>query len=385
MTSRLLKVFARILKLSLVGAILLAGAILIVAAFIKAPNWNTNPAELPEVKAQFKWLEHVVARSCEQEKLDIYTGYYDICGQGLEWDYGFYVFYAMCLDALVQQDPTQLAYAQAQIDACARLMMGFDQDASPQSIADSWSASDAFTASLVTGYQCIVLSIRKALWQDTLYDPAIRGISQALDTEIARQLDGCHGVWSSDQTTHLYAIWRADAVLGTNHQATRERWLKTMQTEFIEAETGLLYSQVSTRPKRIDSPPRATSVAWTIIFLDEIFPEFAAQQYALLEAHRSRRVLSLAAFKEFPGLGVFRLGDLDSGPLILGFSPSATGFSLVAQGRYGTHADYQRSYRIFEMFGRPQSDETGKHYRMGNAMGDAILLYSKIARRPSLR
>ena len=286
----------------------------------------------------------------------------------------------MCLDALVEQDPTQLKYTQEQIDICTRLMLGFDQKATLKSIEEAFASPVEFNASLVSGYQCVVLSIRKELWKDTLYDPAIEGISEALNQEIKRQLERSYGVWTADQATYLYAIWRADEVMDTKRKAIRESWLKTMQANFIETDTGLLHSQVSTKPIRVDSPPRASSVAWTIIFLGEIFPEFSTRQYALLEAHRSRRVFSLSAFKEFPGLGIFRLGDLDSGPLILGFSPSATGFGLATQGLYGSQDVYQRCYRIFELFGFPLSDEKGKRYRMGNAMGDAILLYSKIAK-----
>ena len=40
--------------------------------------------------------------------------------------------------------------------------------------------------------------------------------------------------------------------------------------------------------------------------------------------------------------------------------------------------EYTRTYRTFELFGLPKIDESKKYYRMGNGMGDAILLYSKM-------
>ncbi|MGJ8641407.1 MAG: hypothetical protein ACSHYA_18605 [Opitutaceae bacterium] len=344
------------------------------ACTIKAPSWDKSFTE-PVVQEHFKWLGHVVNRSHQQKRLDLYTGYYDICGQGPEWDYGFYVFYAMCLEQLAKQDPSKLDYAIEQLEHCTDLMMRVHSDDE----GDSGEQHDEYTASLVTGYQCIVLSIRKAMIGDERYDTYINGVSKALNANIEIQLERSGAIWTSDQTTHLYAIYRADQVFDTDHSSTRERWFQTMQSEFIQDGTDLLYSRVSINPKRIDSPPRASSLAWTIIFLKEMYPTFVAQQFTGLEKHRSQRVFSLAVYREFPGWGLLRLGDMDSGPLILGFSPSATGFSLAAQKLYGNHKDYQRTYRIFEIFGRPISDKNGKRYRMGNAMGDAILLYSMIA------
>ena len=66
--------------------------------------------------------------------------------------------------------------------------------------------------------------------------------------------------------------------------------------------------------------------------------------------------------------------------MFLGISPSATGFGLCAHRLYGSRSEYARGYRVFELFGQPRTDDSGKYYRLGNAMGDAILLYSKIAR-----
>ncbi len=361
-------------------AILLAGiSILTYAGFVEAPTRETDS---PEVAAQFKWLAHVVERSVDKGRLDIYTGYSDFCGKGTEWDYGFYTFYSMCLNAYAQSDPSKLEFAKAQIDHCARLMMDFSQEAPPEEILASQQSPELYSGTLVSGYQCIVLSIREALIGDGLFNPMLQGVAEKLNESLEIQLESSHGVWTSDQATHLYAIWLADSVLGSDHSATRERWLNTMQTQFMEAETDLLYSQVSIQPDKIDSPPRGSSIAWTAIFLAEVFPEFAAHQYAGLMQHRARTVCTLAAFNEFPGHSLLKLGDQDSGPLILGFSPSATGFSLAAQGQLGEHGDYQRCYRIFEIFGRPLEDAKGKRYRMGNAMGDAILLYSKVAIRP---
>ncbi len=358
---------------------ILTVAILLCASFISTDPLYTHDMIADEVEQQFKHMESMVQKSAELGRLDIYSDYTEICGEGIEWNYGFYVFYAMSLEALVKRDPSRAEFAANQIDACTRLMMHLPIEASETEIRKQLNEPGEFAASLVSGYQCLVLAIRRTLIGDDLYDSTIQNMADALAKELRVQLQHCGQVYTSDQSTQLYAIWRTDQALGTNHAELFDLWLRTVQAKFIKPKTGLLFSLVSINPDRIDSPARATSVAWSIIFLADIYPEFAQQQYQALRKHRVRRVVNLAAFAEYPELNILDFGDMDSGPMLAGISPAATGFGLCAHRLYGTQADYTRSYRIFELFGLPKQDATGKYYQMGNGMGDAILLYSKIA------
>lgn len=353
--------------------------ILIWASFISTDHlYDTRPFS-EEVELQLMRMQQMIHESAVKGRLDIYTDYTEICGEGIEWNFGFYTFYALCLEELVKQDPSRAAYAAEQIDLCTRLMLQLPIDASDEAIETILEeAPEVYKASLVSGYQCLVLGIRHALVGDTLYDNMMRGISDALDKEIQVQLQRCGSVYTSDQSTQLHAIWRVDQALGTDRSELFKLWMETMQAKFIDPKTGLLHSMVSINPDRIDSIARATSVAWSIIFLADIFPEFTSQQYVALNKDRVRRVGSLAAAAEFSELNILDFGDMDSGPMLIGISPAATGFILGTHKLYGTPIDYTRTYRIFEIFGLPKEDHTGKYYRMGNGMGDAILLYSKI-------
>ncbi|MGJ8651945.1 MAG: hypothetical protein ACSHX8_01615 [Opitutaceae bacterium] len=352
--------------------------LIIKAAFISADKlFESN--ELPvEVKQQFQRMEWMVHNSAARGRLDIYTDYTEICGEGIEWNYGFYVFYAMSLEALVEQHPEKTDFAAKQIEICTRLMMQLPINANDEEIQKILNTPGNYAASLVSGYQCLVLGIRHKITGDSLYDETILEMSRALAKELRVQLVSSGQVYTSDQSTQLHAIWRADQALGTDHSELFDLWIETMTSKFLEPESRLLFSIVSINPDRIDSAARATSVIWSTIFLADIYPEFAKQQYKALRKDRMRRVINLAAIAEYPELNPLDFGDMDSGPMLLGISPSATGFGLCSHKLFGTQADYTRCYRIFELFGLPKNDHTGKYYRMGNGMGDAILLYSKI-------
>ena len=360
--------------------VLLTLGILIRATFITAsPLYNTKQVPT-EVEEQFKWLGATVERSADQAKLDLYTGYTDFCGEYYEWNYGFYIFYALCLDELIRIQPERQTFAARQIDLCTRLIMRLPIHASDAEIAEILDEAGSYSGSLTTGYQCLVLSIRKSIVGDSLYDSTIHGIATALERDLRLQLDNCSGIWTSDQSTQLHAIWRADQALDNDHRELYDLWLTTMQDRFMETDTDILQSRISIQPDRIDSEPRATSIAWSIIFLADLYPEFAAQQYEALLEYRVRRFANLAAVAEFPGVNPLNYGDIDSGPIILDISPAATGFALAAHRLYGQQSDFQRCYRMFELFGLRKNDEDGQRYRLSNAMGDAILLYGKIAR-----
>ena len=88
-----------------------------------------------------------------------------------------------------------------------------------------------YSASLVSGYQCLVLSIRSELVRDNLYDERMLGIADALDKEIRTQLQRCAGVYTSDQSTQLHAIWRVDQALGTDRRELFRLWMEVMQSD----------------------------------------------------------------------------------------------------------------------------------------------------------
>lgn len=80
----------------------------------------------------------------------------------------------------------------------------------------------------------------------------------------------------------------------------------------------------------------------------------------------------------FLGLGVIReyregggQGDVDSGPLVLGYSVSGTGFALGAARRLGDRGWFTRLWGTTRLFGVPWGDAG---FLTGGALGNAIML-----------
>lgn len=339
------------------------------------------PTPPPDVEAQLAHLGDVLDRGARSGQADIVSGYSTLCGYSTEWRPIFYMFHAMALAERAAADPAFRPEAARQLTLCARLVLRVPPDVTEPAALRAWlEARDHDSAPIQTGYEGVVVGLRRQVTGDDLFDPAIAATSAALAAWIERCVDGAEpeSFWTSDQAVQLHAIWLADRALGADRSALLARWEAAMRARFLDPD-GLLCSEVATHPDRVVTTPCGSSLAWTAVFLVDALPAFAREQYDAFCRHRERRLLSLGAAKEHASS--WELGDTNSGPLVLGFSPSATGFALCAHKLYGDRGRFTRALRVFEVLGQPRDDEQGRRrYYLGNAMGDAILLYGKVAR-----
>lgn len=344
-----------------------------------APYFEAEPP--PDVASQFAHLEGVLGEGSASSPPDIVRGYSKLCGYSTEWRPIFYMFHAMCLAERAATDPAFRPEAAAQLTRGARGVLRVpDEVVTPAALREHLERREYDSAPIQTGYEGVVLGLRRQVTGDDLFDPAIARAANALAAWLERCIagDAPESFWTSDHAVQVYALWLADRALGTDRGALLARWEAAMRGRFLDPD-GLLCSEVATLPDRVVTPPCGSSVAWTVLFLVDALPALSRDQYDAFVRHRERRLLTLAAANEHASS--WELGDTNSGPLILGFSPAATGFALCAHKLHGDPERFTRSLRVFELFGQPGPTAAGHlHYYLGNAMGDAILLYAKVAR-----
>ncbi|GAA4061915.1 hypothetical protein GCM10022214_13750 [Actinomadura miaoliensis] len=115
-------------------------------------------------------------------------------------------------------------------------------------------------------------------------------------------------------------------------------------------------------------------------FLVEVDPAWGRRQYAQFRRLFVVTRLGLPAIAEYPP-GLSGQGDVDSGPLILGVSASAT---VVALGAARVHGDDRLAgplYALGETAGLPVRLPKTKRYAFGTLpVGDAFLAWSATAR-----
>jgi hypothetical protein len=370
------------LPLDAIGLVVLLGlAICVRASFISGDDFFREGTVAPDAERQFRHLHAVLEKSRASNCLNFLDGYSDLCGFSSEWVAGFYVFYSMDLFELFQVAPEKAKDYREDLDLCARGILRVPGQVTDAKLASFFATRDYRVNSAINaGYIGIVLGTRKLVFKDTLYDMPMKQNAEGLVSDINRCLDHSNQVWSSDQATQLYAIWLYDQATGQNHAALFKRWESVMKERFLERKTGLLYSNIATSPDRNLSEPLGSSIGWTALFLVDVMPEFARDQYQRMCRYREKRYFSLAGISEHPSYNPFCFGDTDSGPLILGMGPSATGEAFCCHKLYNDPARFTRILRVFEVFGSPRRDGNRMSYYHANALGDAIVLYGKIAR-----
>jgi hypothetical protein len=186
--------------------------------------------------------------------------------------------------------------------------------------------------------------------------------------------------WPVDSTVAMASLRLHDALLPPRFTTTVQRWLAGVRQR-LDPRTGLLPHRVDLDTGRPAEVARATSLSIATRFLVDIDPGFAREQYL---GYRQRFVvwpLGLGpAVREYP-VGVNGVGDVDSGPLLLGISLSATACTLGAAQANGDAALAGALANYGELAGVPLDTPWTKRYAAGALpIGDAFLAWSKTAR-----
>jgi len=186
--------------------------------------------------------------------------------------------------------------------------------------------------------------------------------------------------WPVDSTVAVASLRLHDTLLPPRYAPTVARWLDGVRQR-LDPVTGLLPHRVDAATGAPAEVARGTSQSIVHRFLPEIDPAFAQQQYLRFRDRFVVRPLGLGpAVREYP-VGTDGPGDVDSGPLVLGVSLSAT---VVTLGAAQVHRDTALAGGMAnygELAGVPIDTPWTKRYALGvMPVGDAFLAWAKTAR-----
>ncbi len=185
--------------------------------------------------------------------------------------------------------------------------------------------------------------------------------------------------WPVDSVVAIAALRLHDSLFPPRFEATINRWLR-MTRERLDPATGLIPHRVNPVTGEMIEGARGSSQSLIARFLIEVDPEWGRAQYALFRSQFIGSFLGVPGVREYPtGAGGF--GDVDSGPLLFGFSASAT---VVAIGAAQVQGDCETASAIIstgEAVGLPIAWGGRKFYALGLLpVGDAFLAWAKSSR-----
>lgn len=180
--------------------------------------------------------------------------------------------------------------------------------------------------------------------------------------------------WPVDSTVAIAALRLHDRLLGPRYRPVIDAWM-TQAAGRLDPDTGLLPHRSA--PHREGS--RGSSQAVIQRFLPEIDPDWAQAQYRRFRSLFVVTRLGQPGVREYPP-GRSGAGDVDSGPLILGISASASVVTLGAARMHGDQALAGPLTGLGEAIGLPLQLGSNKRYLLGlMPVADAFLAWAAAA------
>jgi len=287
-----------------------------------------------------------------------------------EWDLGTCQMTVLGLSQVIRQHPgTRDRYLPA-IDACLDWLI------TPSARAfgtRAWGA-DALEAKSGThayaGYIAVALGSRRLLGDDPRFDDLHDELSMAmvrgLEGHVRRFQTYPQETYPVDQSTAIAAVELHMRATGVDHSVVLEDYLGRYRAASVDPASGMLFQSLSPQTGQPTDAARASGTAFAAYFLKDADPDLSRDLYRSL---RHANYGGLGGIYEYAA-GQGGLGDVDSGPVLLGVSVSATGFGMAGARIHGDRDGYRRMYRTAHVFGVP----VGGRFRTGGGIGNAIML-----------
>ena len=186
--------------------------------------------------------------------------------------------------------------------------------------------------------------------------------------------------WPADSVVAVAALRLHDHLFAPRYERDVSDWLRAMD-ERPDPDTGLLPHKSDATSGDATIAARGSSQALMLRFLIDIDPQLAREHYMIYRGLFADSVLGMVpGVREYPH-GKGGPSDVDSGPIILGYSGPATVVGMGAAIAYGDNQLSDPILRGVELVGLPVTWGGSKRYGFGRLpVGEAFLVWSKTAR-----
>ena len=141
----------------------------------------------------------------------------------------------------------------------------------------------------------------------------------------------------------------------------------------MDRSTGLMYQSMVSGSDQPAGLPRGSGTALAAYFLSFADKKLSRQLHQGVMTQLAESPLGFGAGREYPDRFSGREGDIDSGPLILGYSISSTGFTLGNSRIHDNQSYFAKCYATTYLFGAPHTAQGKTAFVTGGPLGNAIM------------
>lgn len=296
-----------------------------------------------------------------------------------EWLFGTSMMAGLGHAQLAVAHP-ELRQGQVQaLEGCIERMLSpalraFDAAAWGSDALDDLGSPRAHAAYL--GYMGLVLSLHRRLVPHSqhaaLHDRIMAHLHQAMlgsPIGLAQTYPG--EVYPVDNAAIVGALALHQRATGIDHREVLNGWAARLPG-LLDLETGLLFQAIAPESGHVVDGPRGSGTALAAWFLSFANAEQSRSLYEAVRGHLRRDLLGFAAVREYPA-GRDGSGDIDSGPVVLGVSISATGFALAGSRIHGDPETFTALWATAYLFGAPVDRDGLRSFALGGPLGDAMM------------
>lgn len=355
-------------------------SLVLLLALWAAFSWPTYHYPTPtKLRQQAHYLERII-RTPERESAEL-----NALGNA-EWSlfsmsYAVYAFTNMAqLDSTFRPEAAhyiQLAIGKMLTGSIARAFRN----------PDAATEADLVTSVLYLGHLNLMLGCHRLLDPASPHQALHDSLSAALHRRLATAPDHClesypGGVWVPDNTVALASLQLHSDLTGSPYGTFCQRWVAYARQHLCDSVTGLLLSKPATRHQDAEEP-RGSHLGWSIFFLYRFAPTYAAEQYHLYQQHFSTNFGVIRLYHERAGEDETSAGDVDSGPLILGYSIPANAFAFGNAVALRDWRNAQRLRRVISFGSREVTTPEEIHYGVRfvdlsvSPLAEALILHAE--------
>ena len=182
-------------------------------------------------------------------------------------------------------------------------------------------------------------------------------------------------IYIPDMLVAIVALNIYSKIYHGKYQDLVQKWINTAKREWMDQETGLLASLMSTGGT-ISPMIKGSYSALNCYYLSLIDTDFAKQQFQILKKYFKQTLPFIAGIKEYHTKKCLFGLDIDAGPIVFGLSPSGTGFAIGTATMCNDSKFRKQLLRTAEIAGCTVSYNGKSHYHLANVVlvGEAIIL-----------
>lgn len=229
------------------------------------------------------------------------------------------------------------------------------------------------------GYAGLALALHRYATKDT---SRFTAMEEAVMAALERRIEASPAGFVETYPREVYPVdnTAAYAALAVHAHATNQppspallRGLEAIREHAIDPATGLLFQAVNASDAKPRDAARASGTALAAYFLSFADEPTSRGLFRALERSQFRTVLGFGGMMEYPPGHKTGKGDIDSGPVFMGFGVSASGFAIGASRAHGDRETFTALYATAHLFGAPLDEDGTRTYATGGPIGDAIL------------